>query len=254
MNTNPHAHLFTAARGDVRVRQRRWRCLCTLALGVSVWLVSGGALALDGEQTVGDVREDTREDTRENAAATAESSNPQLPRKHIRDHHRQGNINLLFGAGWYFAAPYDKNDPAKACGYDKRGESQAVCSAASALHLDILGGYGLTPGIELLVLYRQGLQSAELGRPLLRLLGAGVRFYVPAASLFKMGVGVVPMVDLSKRLHSDARDFLLHIPISAQWDFVRWFGLYLQVAPNFSFVSEFRFDLTYGLGVQGRFP
>jgi hypothetical protein len=192
------------------------------------------------------------------AAASTELQTPgadaATPRKHIRDHRHQGFVNILFGAGWYIAAPYDKNDPEKACGFDDDGDSKPVCSAASAMHLDFIGGFGITRGIELLLMYRQGVQQPELGRPQLRLLGAGVKFYTPAQSLFKMGVGVVPMIDFSEKTGVSSNDFVLHIPILAQWDFVRWFGLYLQAAPNFSFVSEFRLDLTYGIGVQGRFP
>lgn len=176
--------------------------------------------------------------------------------KFQRDHKFQGVVNITTGTGWYMVAPYDKNDPGKACGVDENGEGEPVCTGRSTWYLDFLGGFGVRPGMELVLMYRQGVESAGLGNPQTRRFGAGVKFYKPADTFFKIGFGIIPLFDFSKRqTGSDEKgDFVIHIPILAQFDIIRWFGAYAQVAPNISFVSEFRFDINFGFGVQARFP
>jgi hypothetical protein len=49
-------------------------------------------------------------------------------------------------------------------------------------------------------------------------------------------------------------DLVIHVPIAFHFDFVEWVGAYLQIAPNISFFSEFRLDISAAVGVQGRFP
>ena len=104
------------------------------------------------------------------------------------------------------------------------------------------------------------MEPAEPGRVAQRQLGAGVKVYSPRDGLFKIGIGVAPLFDFSKHVSIDHRsvdlgyDFVIHVPIDFQFDIVRWVGVYAQLAPNVSFVTEFRFDIALGLGVQGRFP
>jgi hypothetical protein len=190
------------------------------------------------------------------AAAMANSDRD----KTQRDHHFQGVLNITTGSGWYMVAPYDKNNPAKACGYDEAdgriGEAEPVCTGRSTWYVDFLGGFGVRPGLELVVMYRQGVESATLGSPQTRRLGMGFKAYKPANNLIKMGFGVIPLFDFSTRPDgSEERgDLIIHIPILIQFDIVRWFGAYGQVAPNISFISEFRFDINFGIGVQARFP
>ena len=179
--------------------------------------------------------------------------------KSQRDHHFQAVVNMTTGTGWYLVAPYDKNDPAKACGYvddDRLNDAEPVCTGRTTWYVDFLGGFGVRPGLELVLMYRQGLESATLGNPQTRRLGAGFKVYKPANSFIKMGFGVIPLIDFSARpADSDERaDLVIHIPILLQFDIVRWFGAYGQVAPNISFFSEFRFDINFGIGIQGRFP
>jgi hypothetical protein len=178
----------------------------------------------------------------------------QVQKKYIRDHRFQGFVNILFGWGWYMVAPYDKNDPAKACGYDSNGDSEPLCTGRSAMHLDFLAGFGVKKGLELVVMYRQGVEQPSVGQPQPRFIGGGIKVYKPADGLFKMGFGVIPLFDFSKRTSGTTGDFVIHIPILAQFDIVRWFGAYAQMAPNISFISEFKFDINFGIGVQGRFP
>ena len=188
-------------------------------------------------------------------AAHAEGERDKLQ----RDHHFQGFLNVTTGSGWYMVAPYDKNNPAKACGYPddgRMGEAEPVCTGRSTWYVDFLGGFGVRPGLELVVMYRQGVESATLGSPQPRRIGMGFKVYKPANSLIKMGFGVIPLIDFSTRpAGSEERgDLVIHIPILLQFDIVRWFGAYGQVAPNISFISEFRFDINFGIGIQVRFP
>lgn len=179
----------------------------------------------------------------------------------LRDHRRQGFVNVLAGTGWYLVAPYEKNDPDKACGWKAsnntnkpEGEGEPVCSGRSPFHLDFLGGFGVTDGIEVFAMFRLGVEPPAERVPETRLIGAGIKVYSPSDGLFKIAFGVAPLFDFSERRVEDAYDFVIHVPIAAHFDFVPWFGAYLQVAPNISFITEFKMDITAGLGVQGRFP
>lgn len=173
-----------------------------------------------------------------------------------RDHKFQGVVNITTGSGWYMVAPYDKNDEKKLCGYNDDNEPEPLCTGRSSWYLDFLGGFGVRPGLELVVMYRQGVESAGLGNPQTRRFGGGVKFYKPADSLVKMGFGIIPLFDFSERPDGQESrgDFVIHIPILLQVDIIRWFGAYGQIAPNISFVSEFRFDINFGIGIQARFP
>lgn len=177
-----------------------------------------------------------------------------------RDHRYQGFVNLLFGIGWHMVAPYDKNDPDKACGWEEddpaSGEGEPVCSGRSPMHLDILGGFGVTEGLEVFAMFRTSLPDPGVSEYLpeqTRYIGAGIKTYSPSDGLFKISFGVAPLFDFSQR-KSDGKDFVIHVPIAAHFDFIPWLGAYAQVAPNISFISEFKLDISLGIGVQGRFP
>jgi len=178
---------------------------------------------------------------------------------HDRDHYFQGFVNLTFGTGWYLVAPYDKNDEEKACSaveYDENGDPDAdpVCFGRSTMHLDILGGFAPLSGFEVFVMTRLGLESPTRARDQSRWIGAGVKKYTPEEGLFKIGIGIAPLFAFSGTNVDLSYDFVIHVPIAFHFDFVKWVGAYLQVAPNISFVSEFRLDISAGIGVQGRFP
>ncbi len=187
---------------------------------------------------------------------------PEQSQRLLRDHDKQGFVNVLFGTGFYLVAPKDKNDPDRMCGRsaDEEGSGEALCTGRSAMHLELLGGYGVLPRFEVFAIFRLGVESPEPGRVAQRQLGAGVKVYSPRDGLFKIGIGVAPMFDFSKHVSIDHRsvdlgyDFVIHVPIDFQFDIVRWVGVYAQLAPNISFITEFRFDIALGLGVQGRFP
>jgi hypothetical protein len=185
--------------------------------------------------------------------------------KLLRDHAKQGFVNVAFGTGFYLVAPKDKNDPLRSC--DTRTENgengyegEPVCVGRSAMHLEFLGGYGVLPRFEVFAIFRLGVEPAAPGRISERQLGAGVKIYSPADGLFKIGIGIAPLFDFSKHAspghaHVDAGyDFVIHVPIQFQFDIVRWVGVYAEIAPNISFITEFRLDISAGIGVQGRFP
>ena len=178
-----------------------------------------------------------------------------------RDHRHQGFVSVLAGTGWYLVAPYDKNDPDKACDWKEsnnsnttEGEGEPICSGRSPFHLDFQAGFGVLDGFEVFAMFRLGVEPSGRYQPDARLIGAGIKVYSPSDGLFKIGFGVAPLFDFSERRVNDAYDFLIHVPIAAHFDFVPWFGAYLQVAPNISFITEFKLDITGGLGLQGRFP
>jgi hypothetical protein len=194
-------------------------------------------------------------------AATARAEGGDGEPKLKRDHDKQGFVSALFGTGFYLVAPKDKNDPARMCGRSEEdGEGEALCVGRSAMHLEMLGGFGVLPRFEVFAIFRLGVESPEPGRVQQRQLGAGVKVYSPRDGLFKIGIGIAPLFDFSKHVgidHKDADlgyDFIIHVPIDFQFDIVRWVGVYAQLAPNISFITEFRFDIALGVGVQGRFP
>ena len=177
-----------------------------------------------------------------------------------RDHRHQGFANILFGIGWHMVAPYDKNVPEKACGWEDggaaSGEGKPVCSGRSPMHLDILAGFGVKDGLEVFAMFRTSLPDPGVSEFLpaqTRYIGAGIKTYSPSDGLFKISFGVAPLFDFSQR-ESDAKDFVIHVPIAAHFDFIPWLGAYAQVSPNISFISEFKLDISLGIGVQGRFP
>jgi len=185
--------------------------------------------------------------------------------KLLRDHDKQGFVNVAFGTGFYLVAPKEKNNELRACGTKEQSgdngyEGEPICVGRSSMHLEFLGGYGVKPRFEVFLIFRLGLESPEPGRPQPLQLGAGVKIYSPADGLFKIGIGIAPLFDFSKHAtpgHPSVDfgyDFVIHVPIQFQFDIVRWFGVYAELAPNISFVTEVRFDISAGIGVQGRFP
>ena len=185
----------------------------------------------------------------------------------LRDHHKQGFVNINVGTGYFFVAPYEKNNPDKMCeqiesgdaGGDA-GEGEPVCGGRSGFFLEFLGGYGLKPGFELLAIFRLGVEQPTKGgllnQPKVRQFGVGLKFYNPDDGLIKLGVGVAPLFDFSNRGENVPRrfDLIIHVPILLQFDVFPWFGPYAQAGVNVSFISEFRFEITGAIGVQGRFP
>jgi len=193
------------------------------------------------------------------AAAAEEGAPAEGAQEPKRDHAEQGFVNAAFGTGFYLVAPKDKNDPDRACGW-KTGdggevEGEAVCTGRSSVFLEILAGYGIVPRVEVFAILRLGLEGPERGRTQPRQVGAGIKVYSPADGLFKIGLGVAPLFDFSERYPKDlGYDFAIHVPIQFQFDILRWVGVYLELAPNVSFVTELRFEIAAGVGVQGRFP
>jgi hypothetical protein len=177
---------------------------------------------------------------------------------HDRDHYFQGFVNLTFGTGWFLVAPYNKNDEDEACSEVTMDQGEPdgdpVCFGRSTMHLDILGGFAPLGGFEVFVMTRLGLEAPTRARDQSRWIGAGVKKYTPEEGLFKIGIGIAPLFAFSGTNVDVGYDFVIHVPIAFHFDFVKWFGAYLQIAPNISFVTEFRLDISGGIGVQGRFP
>ena len=179
-----------------------------------------------------------------------------------RDHHKQGFVSIMPGTGYFLVAPYDKNALDKRCANsdDNPGDGEPLCSGRSGWHMDFQAGYGLRPGLELFLIFRLGLERPDndglLNQPKVRQFGAGVKIYSPSDGLFKIGFGGALLVDFSDRgsLAGIRNDLIIHVPVQAQFDIFPWFGPYAQIAPNISFISEFRLEFTGGIGVQGRFP
>ncbi len=179
-----------------------------------------------------------------------------------RDHHMQGSVNVLFGTGWYLVAPYDKNDPDKACELKPSDspdavdgkEGEPVCSGRSGMHLEFSGGFGVLDGLEVIAIFRLGVEQPERGLSMTRLIGPGIKVYSPSDGLFKISFGAAALFDFSERRIEDAYDFVITVPIAAHFDFIPWLGAYIQAAPNISFITQFKLDITGGVGIQGRFP
>jgi len=188
------------------------------------------------------------------ALSTEDSSKDnETSQERKRDHRHQGVANMLIGFGGYIVAPYEKNDPIKACSdIDSKDGGDPVCSGRSGTHMDLLGGFGVTSGMEIFAMLRLGLEDQARARPQNRMLGAGIKVYSPHDGFFKIGFGVAALFDFSKR-QVDTYDFMIHVPALAQFDINPWFAPYIQVSPNISFVTEFRMEILAGIGIQGRF-
>lgn len=180
----------------------------------------------------------------------------------LRDHAKQGFVNVLAGTGYYLVAPYDKDDPDKMCAVDAEDPSKGepICSGRAGWHMDFLAGYGLKPGFELFTMFRLGLERPDsnglINQPKTRQLGIGIKVYTPKDGFFKLGFGIAPLIDFSDR-GGDVGirpDLVIHVPIQALFDIFPWFGAYAQIAPNLSFIAEFKLEFTGGIGLQGRFP
>ena len=179
------------------------------------------------------------------------------------DHAKQGFFSIMPGTGYFLVAPYDKNAWDKRCQDNKDEpleEGEPVCSGRSGWHLDMLAGYGLKPGLELYLMFRLGLERPDnnglLNQPLTRNIGLGIKVYNPKDGFFKIGFGAALLVAFSDHGARAGRrnDLIIHVPIQAQFDVLPWLGPYAQIAPNVSFISEFRLEFTGGIGVQARFP
>jgi hypothetical protein len=224
------------------------------------WPAAAQAQETDDEFLSG-ADEATQEQPAEDPPAegqTEEAADEEGEGGHDRDHYFQGFVNVTFGTGFFMVAPYNKNDENEACSEleDNNGELEGdpVCTGRSTMHFDILGGFAPLEGFEVFVMTRLGLEGATRARDQSRWIGAGIKKYTPEAGLFKIGFGVAPLFAFSGTNVDVSYDFVIHVPIQFQFDFVEWFGAYLQLAPNISFVTEFRLDISGGIGVQGRFP
>ena len=217
--------------------------------------------ALDSEADDADSAENDEETPEETASDTKKRARGKWSGR-LRDHAKQGFFNILVGSGYFLVAPYDKDDPDKRCAdsEDEPGQGEPLCGGRVGWHLDMLAGYGLKPGLELFLMFRLGLERPDgnglMNQPKTRQLGVGIKVYTPKDGFFKMGFGVAPLFDFSNRGGNIGvtNDLVLHVPIQALFDIYPWFGAYAQVAPNLSFIQEFRVEFTGGIGLQGRFP
>ncbi len=220
--------------------------------------------ASDTAEDSGDVAADDKSEPSSSDAAAKKPSekNEAKWKGRLRDHAKQGFVNILGGTGYFLAAPYDKDDPEKRCADDPEnpGQGEPICSGRVGWHMDFLAGYGLKPGLELFAMFRLGIERQDahglINQPKTRQIGLGIKVYTPKDGFFKLGFGVAPLVDFSNRGGSVGirNDLVIHVPIQALFDIFPWFGAYAQIAPNLSFISEFRIEFTGGIGVQGRFP
>lgn len=216
--------------------------------------------AADDEAFLAAASEPAKDEAATGDSQENEQQGEQQEKKYVRNHAKQGFVNLLFGTGWFLVAPYDKDDPRKRCDTTpgtNGSEGEPVCTGRSGFHFDLLGGYGILPGLEVFLMLRLGVERpGGDNMPKSRQLGAGIKIYSPKDGLFKIGFGIAPLFDFSSRPSGAdiGYDFVIHVPIQAQFDIVRWFGAYAQLSPNISFISEFRLEFTGGIGVQGRFP
>jgi len=235
---------------------------CETIRAASALVLLASALCSFSARAEGEVAGEDAVPVRAEPESSAAQPRDDMENKMKRDHDKQGFVDVLFGTGFYLVAPKDKNDPEHMCGHseEEEGEGTALCTGRSAMHLEFLGGYGVLPRFEVFAIFRLGVESPEPGRVAQRQLGAGVKVYSPKDGLFKIGIGVAPLFDFSKHVDINGGkadlgyDFIIHVPIDFQFDIVRWVGVYAQIAPNVSFLTEFRFDIAFGLGVQARFP
>jgi len=252
------------------------RKICGMCIGATLALTAvQTARAADGDEAEAAAVAEGSMESEDDADAASDAANGEAEETkkaertkggkwggRLRDHAKQGFVNILAGTGYYLVAPYDKDDPDKMCAVDPdhAPDGEPLCSGRVGWHMDFLAGYGLKPGLELFMMFRLGLERPDSGglinQPKTRQLGIGIKVYTPKDGFFKLGFGVAPLVDFSNRGGNVGvrPDFIIHVPIQALFDIFPWFGAYAQIAPNLSFIQEFKVEFTGGIGLQGRFP
>lgn len=166
------------------------------------------------------------------------------------DHELQ--VGLRFGAGvpFLFALRYGTGAPC-----DNGGSTFCVLVGSGVMDLDL--SFGVLPDLEITLMGRYGMVGVEPTGSNNIVLGLGIRSYIGPESVFKGFFGVRAILDLTPAgVVSGWSDVDAGVRGEAgiQVDFVRYFGLYLQIGVNITVVRALAIAPDATGGLQLRVP
>lgn len=180
--------------------------------------------------------------------ATPEPTEEEIPADSLHHGHQVG-IRVGIAVPYVFAVKYGDGPPC-----DDAGET--FCRRLGVALVDVEAGFGVSPSVELSLLARFGLADDEAADTNPLAFGFGARAYGSPHSMFKLYFGGRIMLDLTSSDAEQWTDFDVGLrgELGLQIDFVRYAGMYLQVAPTVSFLRGLYLVPDVSGGVQARFP
>jgi len=166
------------------------------------------------------------------------------------DHRMQVGLRIGAGMPYVFAVKYGDGpncDP---------GGVETFCRDFGTPILDVELGFGITEEAELSLSGRFGLTESDVSNSHPIQLGLGIRGYGHATSAFKLFFGGRLLLDVTSSSvpgWSDV-DFGVRGEFGMQYDFLRYFGAYVQLGASLAFIRAFSVTVDLTGGVQVRFP
>ena len=172
-------------------------------------------------------------------------------------HKQQFGVGLQVGTGFRGIVTYDE----EYCGeLNDDGTNRSTCLGRSPITLGIVGSYGITDGLEVILEVGVGLESdfgiaANVGGgPTLVALSPGFKAYfaeIGAAQIFSTIQFVVDFADYDQ---VPGNDYAVRNINGFQFDFHRTFGGYIYFGESVGWNRWLSFSVEAGLGIQARFP
>ena len=133
---------------------------------------------------------------------------------------------------------------------------QTFCKRLGAPVLDIDLSYAFGQAVELTLLGRFGMAHDSVSGVAPMIFGIGVRGYTPADSFVKAFFGGRAFIDYqnSSVPNWNKIDFGVRGEVGLQIDFIRYFGIYLQLSAGVQPLNAFTFIADLTGGIQARFP
>jgi len=168
-------------------------------------------------------------------------SSPIVPTKageKSTSHRLMFGVRLAGGNGFEFIVPY-MTSPAGWCGAD-------TCSKRSAIFGDLELTFAPTGGIEIVAGLRYGFEPNSLGEHDI-VIRPGIIGYLDESSNFKIFLILQALIEITGRLNVGGAPGL-----GLQYDFMPYFGMFLQLQASFMALEVVRFEANASFGVQGR--
>jgi hypothetical protein len=135
-----------------------------------------------------------------------------------------------------------------------------VCPVSTPPTLDLALSFAVLDALEPFVWVRLGLGEEKVTHTdAARLFGAGVRIYTMSESRFKLFIEPSAAIELEGSTDAVTSrnyqtDLLAHLNIGGQFDFSRYFGLFVSAGPEATFFRSVSLAVAGTIGVQGRVP
>lgn len=177
-------------------------------------------------------------------------------------HKYQVGVEVGFGWGYRLIKPYGD----VWCGEREDGDNAVFCMAAAPPFVEIGLSFGVTKSIDIITDFRYGLQKDDISERYPLALMAGLRFWLNPDSAFKWALGLQVVMDFTKQEGDQQRlpdykapdrdsfDIGGRFYGQIQYDFFRYFGLYLKLSGVVGTLRWLRMEMEALGGVQARFP